>query len=227
MISDPDNRQRLEERFPFLGRADPAFRRQLLQHASLVRLEQGQYICHEGHACPHLALVIEGTARVFKLGDSGREITLYRVEPGQSCILTASCILSRQPFPALASCDTDLTAAVVSATLVKRWLAESEDWRDYIFGLIAGRLASIISVVEEVAFRRMDRRIADYLIHRAGQGETLLHATHQQIASDLGTSREVVSRILKDFDSSGLLRVRRGTIQLLDRGGLAARSGNT
>ncbi len=226
MISDAVNQQHLEHHFPFLRQADPLFRRRLMQQAAIAHLEQGQYICHEGNACPHLALVIEGTARVYKLGDNGREITLYRVEPGQSCILTASCILSQQPFPALARCETAVTAAVVPAAQVKRWLAESADWRDYIFGLIASRLANIISVVEEVAFRRMDRRIADYLI-RSPADDQVLHVTHQQIASDLGTSREVVSRILKDFEGGGLLQVGRGTIRILDPAGLAARAGNT
>lgn len=227
MISDPDNQQRLETRFDFLRQAEPRFHQRFMQTASIARLDRGQYVCHEGNSCPHLALVIQGTARVFKLGENGREITLYRVEPGQSCILTASCILSEQPFPALAICESELEAAVVPAGEVKRWLSESADWRDYIFGLISRRLANIISVVEEVAFKRMDRRIADYLTRHTQSSGPVLHATHQEIASDLGTSREVVSRILKDFETGGLLQVRRGTIQIQDPQGLTARAQNT
>ncbi len=227
MISDPGNQQRLEETFSFLQQADDAFHRRFMGTASLVQLEKGQYVCHEGRSCGHLALITRGTARVFKLGDNGREITLYRVGPGQSCILTASCILSEQPFPAFAVCETDVEAAIIPAADVRRWLSESERWRDYIFGLVSRRLANIISVVEEVVFKRMDRRIADYLTTRVQTANETLHATHQEIASDLGTSREVVSRILKDLESSNLLRVRRGTIQILDLQGLAMKAKST
>ena len=227
MISDPGNRQRLEQQFPFLKQADEAFHRSFMGSASLVQLQKGQYVCREGRSCDHLALLVQGTARVFKLGDNGREITLYRVGPGQSCILTASCILSAQPFPAFARCETDLEAAVVPAADVRRWLSQSEGWRDYIFGLVSRRLASIISIVEEVVFKRMDRRIADYLSTRVRSTGEPLHATHQQIASDLGTSREVVSRILKDLESSDLVRVRRGTIQVLDLQALRRKAEST
>jgi len=227
VISDPGNQQRLEEVFSFLQKADQAFHRRFMGAASLVRLEQGQYVCQEGRSCTHLALITQGSARVFKLGDNGREITLYRIGPGQSCILTASCILSQQPFPAFAVCETDAEAAIIPAVDVRRWLSESEVWRDYIFGLVSRRLANIISVVEEVVFKRMDRRIADYLTTRVQTSNEILHATHQQIASDLGTSREVVSRILKDLESNDLLRVSRGTIQILDLQGLSMKAEST
>ena len=211
--------------FGFLDQpGDPVYQR-FLQSASLARLDQGAYVCHEGHACGGLALVTRGTARVYKLGESGREITLYRVGPGESCILTASCILSDQPFPAFAMCETDVEAAVVPANEVVRWLSESPAWRDYVFGLVSRRLAEVISVVEEVVFRRMDRRIADYLHERLPGHGGAVRATHQQIASDLGTSREVVSRILKELEGDALIRIGRGEIELLDADGLDARCG--
>ncbi len=195
-----------------------------MRAASFVRLDKGQYICHEGRACGHLALATSGTARVFKLGESGREITLYRVVPGQSCILTASCILSDRPFPAFAICDSTVEAIVIPAAEVKRWLADSQVWRDYIFGMVARRLGNIISVVEEVVFKRVDRRIAEYLCRKHLSVADGIHVTHQEIASDLGTSREVVSRILKDFESNGLIEVGRGMVRILDPTGLTVKS---
>ena len=214
MITDKQTQLRLQRSFPFLADGDPAFFRQFMQRASRTGLERGDYICHEGRVCSHLALVLDGSARVFKLGASGREITLYRVGPGESCILTTSCILSDQPFPATAVCETPVEAVVVPASDVVRWLTGSDAWRNYLFGLLSRRLANIISVVEEVVFRRMDRRIAAYLLGRARGREQTLHVTHQEIASDLGTSREVVSRILKDFEGNGLIEAGRGTIIL-------------
>jgi CRP/FNR family transcriptional regulator len=220
MITDKERQQAIRRVFGFLESGGRSFHDRFMQSASLANLDKGQYVCHEGLVCSHLALVTRGTARVFKLGENGREITLYRVGPGESCILTASCILSDQPFPASAVCETDIEAVVVSAAEVRAWLADSGAWRDYVFGLLSRRLSNIISVIEEVVFRRMDRRIAAYLCQHSSDLDTLLHATHQEIASDLGTSREVVSRILKDFEGSGLIHVRRGAISLLNREGL-------
>ena len=224
MISDSSNIARLRSTFSFLDQPDDPLYQRFMQRASLVQLHSGDYVCHEGRACEGLALVTRGQARVYKLGENGREITLYRVGPGESCILTASCILSDQPFPAFAMCETAVEAVVVPAGEVTRWLAESPAWRDYVFSLVSRRLADVISVVEEVVFRRMDRRVAGYLTERTGDGGAAVHATHQQIASDLGTSREVVSRLLKELEGERLIRVGRGEIEVLDHPGLATRA---
>jgi len=199
--------------FPGLARAGLTER--LRGVAARVSLQPGQSVCRQGVACAHLPLVLSGTARVYKLGESGREITLYRIAPGESCVLTASCILSGRDFPAFATAETAMEALAVPARAVLDWLQSSGDWRAYVFGLVAQRLADVIDVVESVAFGRMDRRLADYLLRMAGREQTVL-ATHQQIAFDLGSSREVVSRLLKDFEQAGLVAIARGRLRLLD-----------
>lgn len=223
MPIESNSRARLAEQVGFLDQGDDLFKGDFFARASIARLPKGQHVCHEGSDCSHLAILLNGTARVYKLGENGKEITLYRVGPGESCILTASCILSDTPFPAFAICETDVEAALIPAGDARRWLAESTAWRDYIFGLVATRLTNIISVVEDVVFRRMDRRIADHLCARLKKSGHRLLVTHQEIASELGTSREVVSRILKEFEQEGLIRVTRGSIDLLDLPGLQRR----
>jgi CRP/FNR family transcriptional regulator len=211
----------LRETFPFLRDCDKEIFSGFLRQATLMHLKKGAFICHEGSECSHLALVLSGTARVYKLGASGREITLYRIGSGESCILTASCIISQLSFPAFALCEEEVEALVIPAASIRQWMDESVAWRKYLFGMVAQRMANIISVIEEVAFRRMDQRIADLLLERSGGAPGLIKTTHQEIASDLGTSREVVSRILKDFEGSGLIRVARGVVELLDADGLS------
>jgi CRP/FNR family transcriptional regulator len=174
--------------------------------------------------CQHLALIVSGVARVYKLGESGREITLYRLTSGESCILTASCIVSGSPFPAFAVCEEAIEALAIHPGVVREWTDQFPVWRDYLFSLISDRLGDVISVIEEIAFRRVDRRLADYLLQRAAQDKQRIKATHQAIASDLGTSREVVSRILKDFEHQGLISVSRGLLQVTDASGLAGKS---
>ena len=220
MIVNQKGLESLAAVFPFLDQQDDAFLQRLTKHSSVVELKKNQLICDQGNSCTHLALIIKGSARVYKLGETGREITLYRIGPGESCILTASCILSSEPFPAIAVSETVIEALLIPAVAVNDWLAESASWRDYVFSLVAKRLSDIISVVEEVAFKRMDKRIIDYLLENITPAEYQITATHQEIASDLGTSREVVSRILKDLENEELIQIARGEIGVINPPGL-------
>lgn len=204
--------------FPGL-RADSALADSMRSYAVAAHLPAGRAICQPGDSCSHLALLTEGSARVYSLAESGREITLYRVEPGECCILTASCILSDRPFPAMADSDTPLDAVLVPAGQVVAWMSVSEAWRQFLWSLLAGRLGAVIGLVEEVAFRRMDSRLAEYLANQAGR-DGVLAVTHGQIAAELGTSREVVSRLLKDLEQRGLVRLGRGRVEIVDAAGL-------
>ena len=212
------------QQFPFLQQADSSFLERFMAQVQPVELKKGNPICDQGVLCQHLALIVSGTARVYKLGESGREITLYRLGRGESCILTASCIVSGSPFPAFAVCEEDIRALAIHPGVVRQWTDEFPVWRNYLFSLISDRLGDGISVIEEIAFRRVDRRLADYLLQRAGNGQQSIKITHQAIASDLGTSREVVSRILKDFEHQGLIAVSRGQLQISDAAGLAEKT---
>lgn len=215
MISDPQLRADVPRLFPVVGLMSPAHRDEFFSVTAPVTLEKGVNICGEGQQCTHLPLVLSGNARVFKLSESGREITLYRIDPGESCVLTASCMIGHSPFPANAIVEDDVSALLVPVQHVYRWLTESAAWRDFLFSLVAERLAEVISVVEEIAFRRVDARIADHILENVDISGKL-RRTHQNIAFDLGTSREVVTRILKDFEHRGAVRLARGEIMLLD-----------
>ena len=201
--------------FPQLTDAIAAVGDHLERNLQFIRLPEGQFVCMEGQACNHLALVLNGTVRVYKSGESGREITLYRITRGGSCILTASCILNQRSFPAYALTETEVDAYLISAPTFHRWVQNHHAWQHYVFQLMSQRLESVIEVIEEVVFRRMDARLANYLLDAASDSHsTDLQATHEMIASDLGSSREVVSRLLKDFERDGLVSLRRGHIRL-------------
>ena len=216
MQDNPELRKKVFRLFPFLENAGPEAQVDFFANSKLVRLDPQQLICLEGDKCSCIPLVLKGIARVYKLGESGREITLYRVEPGESCIMTASCILSSVAFPAFAATETTVEAIVVSPEDLHRWVNQYEAWRTFLCGMLALRLSEVIAVVEEVAFQRVDTRTADYLLHAAGDDGSILK-THQDIATDIGTSREVVSRVLKDFEHKGLVSLSRGKIHTLNR----------
>jgi CRP/FNR family transcriptional regulator len=217
-----DDRQfeRIAQGLPFLRRAEPQARREFLDNAYLARIPAGRDVFVEGDQAEAIALLLSGVVRVYKIGESGREITLYRFGNGESCILTANVILSRQTFPAIATVEQDAEAVMVPAGAFRQWIGRYDLWRDFIFGLLSQRLASVIATVDEVAFRRMDVRIAAFLLERS-QGWGQVHITHQQIAAELGSSREVISRLLETLEDGGLIRRSRGVIEVLDAQGLA------
>ena len=214
--------KRLAERFPTLN-ADPSLRALILDRGQFGKLPQGIEICGEGVQCQNLALVLSGSARIFKLAESGREITLYRVEPGECCILTASCILSDRTFPAFAATESRTETILLPSRQIRDWMADQPTWRSFLWEAISLRLTEVISLIEEIAFRRLDERVAEYLLSKC-DSSSLVRATHQQIATELGSSREVVSRILKDFEAREIVALARREIQILDSSSLKARS---
>lgn len=212
--------ERIAQTLPFLQRAEPQARRDFLDNAYLARIPAGHDVFVEGDQAEAIALLLSGVVRVYKIGENGREITLYRFGNGESCILTANVILSRQTFPAIATVERDAEAVMIPAGAFRQWIGRYDLWRDFIFGLLSQRLASVIATVDEVAFRRMDVRVAAFLLARSQDGGQV-HITHQQIAAELGSSREVISRLLESLEDGGLIRRSRGVIEVLDVKGLA------
>ncbi|HLQ65727.1 MAG TPA: Crp/Fnr family transcriptional regulator [Candidatus Limnocylindrales bacterium] len=206
-------------RIPFFSEAPMDLKGALAEAASVVHLAAGEYFLREGDSCAHFAILVSGKIRVFKLGESGHEITLYHVGAGEVCPLNVSCILSDRPVPAMAQVEDDVEAVVFPAATFRRWIAEHESLRSFVFRMFANRLTEVMSLVEEVAFRRMDQRLARRLteLFLLEEGpERSVEITHADIAADLGTAREVVSRLLKEFERVGAIGLSRGRIVLRD-----------
>jgi CRP/FNR family transcriptional regulator, anaerobic regulatory protein len=220
---NPEQFNRLARVLPILEHADPGLLREFQQKAFFARIPEGHDVFVEGDRADAIALLISGVVRVYKIGETGREITLYRFGNGESCILTANAILSQQNFPAIATVEKEAEAVMIPAEVFRDWVRRYDLWREFVFELLSERLSSVMAIVEEVAFRRMDERLATFLSQRLGQSD-LIRITHQEIAAELGSSREVISRILEDFSALGMISVSRGTITLLDLEALQSRS---
>lgn len=198
--------------FPSFKNAPDKLVKEILSFCRSSRVPAGTMIYSEGDPCSGIAFIISGEIRVYKIGHTGREITLYEIGPGETCILNASCILSGASYPAHAAAATDIELMLMPAAAFRRLVHEHPNMRDFVFSLLSQRLAGVMELVEEVAFGRMDERVMEYLVEKAENNR--LETTHQKIANDLGTSREVVSRILKDFERKGRLRLFRNFIQI-------------
>lgn len=214
MISQ-EHYSRIAPVLPILQRADPQLVREFQQAAFFARIPTGKGVFVEGDRIDSIALLISGAVRVYQIGETGREITLYRFGPGESCILTANAILSQQSFPAIATVEQEAEAVIIPADTFRDWVRRYDLWREFVFDLLSQRLSSVLAIVDEVAFRRMDTRLARFLLDRS-QAQNPVFITHQEIAAELGSSREVISRILEDFARRGLIRPARGMIEILD-----------
>jgi CRP/FNR family transcriptional regulator len=220
---DAQQFERIKQLLPVLKNADTKLLQEFQQTAFFARIPAGHDVFVEGDRVDAIALLISGVVRVYKIGETGREITLYRFGNGESCILTANAILSQKNFPALATVEKDAEAVMIPAGDFRDWVSRHELWRTFVFDLLSERLSAVMAVVEEVAFRRMDARLASFLLERGRRSDSI-YVTHQEIAAELGSSREVISRILEDLAASGLISVTRGRIKLLDKQVLQTRA---
>lgn len=215
--------QRIGQVLPVLQSADAQLVREFQKAAYLARIPAGRDVFLEGDRVEAIALLISGVVRVYKIGETGREITLYRFGNGESCILTANAILSQKTFPAIATVEKEAEAVMIPADTFREWVKRYDPWREFVFDLLSERLSTVMAVVDEVVFQRMDRRVASLLLQRS-KGLHSVRTTHQEIAAELGSSREVISRILEDFSQKGWVEVGRGTVQILDTDGLTSRA---
>lgn len=200
---------------PILQQADANAVQEFQRIAYYARIPTGKDIFAQGDQVGAIALLISGVVRVYKISDTGREITLYRFGTGESCILTANAILNNQLFSALATVEEEAEAIMIPADHFRNWINQTEIWRVFVFDLLSQRLSSVMEIVEEVAFGRMDVRVATLLLdHSKSQNPIVI--THHEIATELGSSREVISRILGSLAKSGMIQLSRGTIDVLD-----------
>ena len=214
MSPEPD---RLLALYPALAGIPAGLLGQIRVQQAVLHLPAGANVFVEHQPCHGFPLLLEGSIKVVKCAASGREMLLYRVEPGGSCIITSSCLLGQSDYNARGVAETPLTILVLPPALFARLLAEHAPFRDFVFHLFAERISELMQLVEEVAFARLDQRLAKLLVSKP---EDVLCVTHQQLADELGSVREIVSRLLKGFAAQGLVALGREQVTLLDRRGL-------
>ncbi|MCB0305813.1 MAG: Crp/Fnr family transcriptional regulator [Calditrichaeota bacterium] len=211
-------RVQILERFHFFRQADARHREEILNAAACTSLPAGKLLFLEGDRCRQIVLLGSGDIRIFKGSPAGREITLYHVQAGEGCVLNIACALGDGVYPAMAMVESDAEAVFFSAEHFRRW-SNKPFFNDFVFELLSRRLVDVIMLLEDVAFQKMDQRLAEFLYQRfnnARYPRRVLRMTHEQIASELGTAREVVSRLIKVFDRSGAVVQARGRIILQD-----------
>jgi CRP/FNR family transcriptional regulator, anaerobic regulatory protein len=206
------------DRFPGLSRLDPGIRDTLVKRSTVITVPKDTVIFGPGKSPENLLLMLEGTVRVQQLAENGREIVLYRVHAGESCVLTTACLLAYEDYSAEGVAETEVSAVAIPRGVFDDLVAGSAEFRNFVFSAYSKRITDLFLVIEEIAFRRMDIRLAQRLLELAKDGR--VEATHQQMAAELGTAREVVSRQLSEFQRREWVAQSRGEIRILDRAAL-------
>lgn len=214
---DSNIRARLLQHYPMLADLSAGKMGTLLSNAVALTVPSGATVFDEDQPCQGFPLLLGGSLRVIKASASGRELQLYRVLPGESCILTSSCLLGHTRYQARGICEEEISMVLLPAPLFHSLFNQHPQFRDYVFQLFTKRLTDLMQLVTAVAFQKLDQRLAALLIARS----TPIHATHQMLADELGSAREMVSRLLKGFSDQGWVRLGREQIEVLDPAALA------
>lgn len=211
MMNDSAIRQQLLEQFPALAAMPPADLDRLLAAATTYEVPDRTVMFNAHRPCTGFPLLLQGCVRVAKLAANGREIVLYRVEPGQVCVLSGGCLLGNVPHSATGIAEGPVRLLMLPAAAFDALIQESAPFRQFVFSMYGTRLADVMAVVEDVAFRRLDARLADLLVMR---GPTI-QDTHQRLADELGSVREVVSRVLRSFEQRGWVALARERVTVI------------
>ena len=208
----------LLKNYPFLRDLDREILDLFLSRIILSNYEVGDKVFRNNVSCIGLSFILEGKLRIYKLGDDGKEITLYRIGKGDSCFNTILCALTDSDEKSFADVEENATIAILPMDLFKKYLLNNNIFLKYIFKNLYNKFESVVEGLEKVTFNSIENRIIDYFNKklRENNGVKIIYTTHEKIAADIGSSREVVSRSLKVLEKRGELELGRGKIKIKD-----------
>ncbi len=210
------NTHELFEKYPVLREFHHLGDSDLVDAMKLITVRPGMSLYQHGQACENYLLILSGSVRVQKLSEKGQVITLYHLVAGRACELTTTCLLGGKNYPAEAIAETEVHAILIPKADFQQALAQIPDFRNSVFSSIDKGMNDLIGLLEDVSFGRMDSRLARRLLQLADAAHPIA-VTHQALAEELGTAREVISRLLKGFERQNLVSLRRGHIEIVER----------
>ena len=211
----------VQDFFPIWAQLTPQQQRVLTQSTAQRSVPKGTVLAGSSTECTGLLLVRSGQLRAFILSDEGREITLYRLFERDICLFSASCMLRSMQFEIMIAAEKDTELFVIPADVYQSVARESAPAANFTTEIMAGRFSEVMWLMEQIMWKSFDRRLARFLLDESAlEGTAVLHLTHKTIANHLGTAREVVTRMLRYFQSEGLVRLSRGAVELSNHSGL-------
>jgi CRP/FNR family transcriptional regulator len=205
--------------FGGLSRLPSDIRADLESGSQVMSVPAGTAIFGPGQSADNLLLLLDGTVKVQQKSETGREVFLYRVHAGESCVLTTACMLAFEDYSAEGIAETDVKAVAIPRKVFDDLVARSPVFREFVFAAYSRRITDLFTLIDDIVFQRMDVRLAARLLELSGTTD-VVHATHAVLATELGTAREVISRTLSEFHRRGWIEQSRGEVQLTGREGL-------
>lgn len=206
------------DRFTGLKSLPPDIGAELTSRSRVVAFPAGTRVFEVGQHADNMLLLLAGSVRVQQTSDTGREIFLYRVHAGESCVLTTACMLADEDYSAEGIAETDIEAVVIPRAVFDDLAGRSSVFRSFVFRAYSRRIADLFGLIDDIVFQRMDVRLAERLLDLEKGG--VIPSTHQALAVELGTAREVISRTLGEFQRRGWVELSRGEIRIASRPGL-------
>lgn len=195
---------------------DDDLKKEIRQYARPHRLPAGEIIMDIGQVIDHIPLVMKGTIKIMREDDEGNEILLYYLEPGNACATSITCCMSGQRSTIRAVAEDDTEFLSIPVRYSDEWMVKYKSWKDFVMNTYSDRFEELLKTIDQLAFKKMDERLAKYLHDKAAlHNQSEIHISHQEIASDLNTSREVVSRLLKQLERIGSIKLGRNRIIIL------------
>lgn len=196
--------------------AERGIQEEITQVGKLFFFKAGELITDYGSYIKLIPLVVEGSIKVVREGDDGRELFLYYLQPGEACTMSFTCCMMDKKSEIRVIAEEDTTFIGIPTRYMDEWMSRYQSWKNFVLRSYDARMLELIKVIDSIVFRRLDDRLLEYLQKKAKITESKeLQITHQEIASDLGATREAVSRLLKQLENSGYLRLGRNKIELL------------
>lgn len=203
--------------FPFWNGLSQTDREFLIAHSSAVNYEKGTII-HDGNECTGVIMVRTGCLRLYILSENGKDITLYRLNSGDICMLSASCVIQSITFDVTVEAEADSECFIISGSAFASLSERNPYVKIFALETAVGRFSDVMWVMQQILFMSFDRRLAIFLLDETAKtGDDNVKLTHEQIAKYMGSAREVVSRMLKYFSSEGIVEVSRGGVKLIDK----------
>lgn len=212
------------DKFKGLAQLPADIRAELESGSRIVTVPAGTQIFAPGRTADDLWLLLDGTVKVQQKSETGREIFLYRVHAGDSCVLTTACMLAFEDYSAEGTAETAVRAVAIPRKTFDDLVSKSQVFRRFVFSAYSRRITDLFTLIDDIVFQRMDVRLAARLLELAGTDD-IVRATHAVLGTELGTAREVISRTLSEFQRRGWVEQSRGEVRLIDREGLTRLAG--
>ncbi len=208
----------LSQALPFWGEISAKQRALVLDHIKTMQMSKGQMTSYDGGNCTGIQILKSGRIRIFIMSPNGNQITLYRLLSGDACILSAACMIQNIDFEIYAEVEQDTEVLIIPKQIFAKIKEESSAVADFVLEMVSSRFSDVMWVMNQLVFGGTGKRLAEALIEHSNINNSLIvDVTHDMLANDLGTAREVVTRLLKQFQLDGYVKLSRGKIELLDK----------